>query len=219
METRRLGVALMLVLACVADWACDIPTTSYSIAFGYEPDAFELPSRAHATVGGALTLTERHLVEQTSRIEIDRAFSELAVSLSADDHAFWRVRVLKTLPPLSSRPRLRAAESLTLGFLGGAGNIGFDVVAAKAIDYAPTGADREVMIRAIGRAVGRVAVHEFIHQILGADFADNYTDHGSYEYGRIDRSAAFYGDLHWGPARPLLERRVGKRASPHPQLQ
>ena len=75
----------------------------------------------------------------------------------------------------------------------------FDLVAVKAVDYAPPDAGRQTIIEGIGRGVGRVAVHEFIHQMLGTAFADDYNDDGTYEYGRPDR--------------PSRSRRSGRRCS------
>ncbi len=67
----------------------------------------------------------------------------------------------------------RAGESLALGILGGTGAIGLDTVALNAIQYAPAEASRQAVLDGIGRGIGRVAVHELVHQILGAASAHN----------------------------------------------
>jgi hypothetical protein len=61
------------------------------------------------------------------------------------------------------------------------------MVASKATLYAPLDASRKTLIEGIGRGIGRVAVHEFFHQILGAEAVDNDKDEHSYEYGSPDR--------------------------------
>jgi hypothetical protein len=61
----------------------------------------------------------------------------------------------------------------------------------------------------MGRGIGRVAVHEFMHQILGASIGHDDTDSNSYEYGNPERRSQYYGDLHWTVALPLLEQRLG----------
>ena len=64
------------------------------------------------------------------------------------------------------------------------------------------------MVEAIGRGIGHVAVHEFAHQILNIGAVHNRDDERSYEYPSPDRSAQYYGDLHWTTARPFLERKL-----------
>jgi hypothetical protein len=59
----------------------------------------------------------------------------------------------------------------------------------------------------IGRGIGRVAVHEFMHQMLGVASAHNDSDPDSYESGRAERPSQYYGELHWTTALPALRRR------------
>jgi hypothetical protein len=99
-----------------------------------------------------------------------------------------------------------AGESLSFGWLGGSGGVSFDLVALKAIHYAPDGATRQMIIDGIGRGIGRVAAHEFAHQMLNSDAAHNEADENSYEYPSPDRASQYYGELHWTTARPLLEQ-------------
>ena len=42
--------------------------------------------------------------------------------------------------------------------------------------------------------------------ILNADAVHNKDDENSYEYPSPDRTAQYYGELHWTTARPLLEQ-------------
>jgi len=66
------------------------------------------------------------------------------------------------------------------------------------------------MIEGIGRGVGRVAAHEFAHEILGAVPLHNNLDESSYEYPSPNRAAQYYGELHWTTAGPLLRQKLGK---------
>jgi hypothetical protein len=194
-------------VACSADGSS---RSNRTIGFWFEADAFLLPPGAATRLGAPISKFEGQSIERTARSEIERAFTDLRLTLTADDDAFWRVKVVKTLPVrMNQRPA--AGESLLMGFLGGAGHVAFDFVAVSAIDYAPRDAARGSIVEAIGRGVGRVAVHEFTHQILGAAFADDYSDDNTYEYGRPDRPSQYYGGLHWSTAWPLLRDTVGTR--------
>jgi hypothetical protein len=121
----------------------------------------------------------------------------------------WRVEVLQSLPVRMNQQLPNAGESLALGVLGGTGAVGFDLVALKAIHYTPAGTSRQQVIEGIGRGIGQVAVHEFMHQILGADAVHN-DDQTSYECGSPDRPSPYYGELHWTTAWPLLHQKCGK---------
>jgi hypothetical protein len=162
-------------------------------------------------MGGSLEAHESDLIEQISRAEIDSAFSAFGLRLTTNHDAFWRVEVVESLPVGVVRQLPSAGRSLALGPFGGRGAVGVDMVASKAIYYAPVDAPREHVIAGIGRGIGRVAVHEFFHQILGAEAAHNDKDEYSYEYGSPDRQAEYYGVLHWSTGMSLLRRRFGTK--------
>jgi hypothetical protein len=84
------------------------------------------------------------------------------------------------------------------------------VATNNAIAYAPAGAARQTIIEAIGRGIGRTAVHEFAHQLVGSFSLHNTTDRSSYEYADL-RPEHFYGELHWGVALPRLQQQIGLR--------
>jgi hypothetical protein len=94
------------------------------------------------------------------------------------------------------------------GFLGGSGGVSFELIALKAIQYAPPGATRQIIVDGIGRGIGRVAAHEFAHQMINAGETHNPQDENSYEFPSPDRAAQYYGELRWTTARPLLEQRL-----------
>lgn len=177
-----------------------------SAGFWYSDKAFTLPGHAAATLGGRLTDRELASIEAVSRSEVQRAFDGLNIRVNDDPSAFWRVGVVESLPRRGPLPN--AGESMPLGWMGGVGAVSFELVALKAIQYAPDGASRQAIVEAIGRGIGHVAVHEFAHQILNTSAVHNKEDEQSYEYPSPDRSAQYYGDLHWTTARPFLEQKL-----------
>jgi hypothetical protein len=102
-----------------------------------------------------------------------------------------------------------AGVSYALGPLGGGGFLNFTTLALKAVAYAPAGASRDEIVAAVGRGIGRSAVHEFSHLILGVRPVHS-EDEDSYEFDSADRRSQYYGELRWAAARPLLERRLGR---------
>lgn len=100
-----------------------------------------------------------------------------------------------------------------MGPLGGEGTVSVRAVAAQAVHYAPPGATRAAIIEAIGRGIGRTAVHEFAHQILFGEPVPPSTDPQSYEYESSDRAEQYYGSVHWDTAWPFLVRKLGSSGS------
>jgi hypothetical protein len=213
MKKRVGAICVVIVVAVASAFACSrgrLVVATPTAGFWYNSGSFVLPFDAMNGSGGPLEDEEMESIEQLSRTEIERAFSKLRITITANHNAFWRLEVLQSLPVTMNQQRPSAGQSLALGFLGGTGAIGFDVVALEAIRYAPTGASRPRIIEGIGRGIGRVAVHEFVHQMLGAAAAHNDTDQDSYEYGSPDRPSQYYGELHWTRAWPLLHQKFGK---------
>jgi len=194
-----LAAALMVVAAGCA-------RRTPSAGFWYSDKTFALPAHAAARLGGPLTDGELASSEAISRREVERAFTGLNIRVNDDPSAFWRVGVVDSLPRRGPLPN--AGESMPLGWMGGAGAVSFELVALKAIQYAPDGASRQAIVEAIGRGIGHVAVHEFAHQILNTSAVHNKEDEHSYEYPSPDRSSQYYGDLHWTTARPFLEQKL-----------
>ena len=102
-----------------------------------------------------------------------------------------------------------AGETFAMGPLGARSVVDFTEVLMAAIAHAPSGTTRQQLVTGIGRGVGRVAVHELAHGILGAGAMDNQTDDHSYEYFTHNRRSQYYGELHWARAWPVLVERVG----------
>lgn len=174
--------------------------------FWYADGPLALTPDAARRLGGSLTGSELDEVKKVSRDEVERAFSGLNVQITDNPRSFWRVEVLQALRTGRMLPNV--GESMPLGMLGGLGSVAFDLVASKAIQYAPAGAARPTIVEGIGRGIGRVAAHELAHQILNADAVHNKDDENSYEYPSPDRTAQYYGELHWTTAQPLLEQKL-----------
>jgi len=180
-----------------------------AVGFWFEDGPYRFPTDVAARLGGPLNDAEVASIERLSQQEVERAFAGLKVTVTADHDAFWRVRVMPSLPTLKNQALPRAGESLALGMLGGTGAVGFDFVTFNAVQFAPAGASRQAVRDGIGRGIGRVAVHEVMHQILGVASAHNDSDPDSYESGRADRPSQYYGELHWTTALPLLRQKFG----------
>jgi hypothetical protein len=88
--------------------------------------------------------------------------------------------------------------------------VNFRTIALSAIHLAPPNASRQTIVDGIGRGIGRVAVHEFTHLILGPGVGHNTTERDSYEYGGTNHESLYYGDLGWTialqPPRRALKR-------------
>jgi hypothetical protein len=207
----RRSLRIFVAALAVAAHACRgrTTTTSPTVGFWYESSALALPSDVTDRLGGPLTDDESALVRQISAREIERAFSGLRLAIGSTRDAFWRVQVLQTLPVRFHQKLPTAGESLALGPLGGSGSVDLEVVSTKAIRFAPAGASRREILEGIGRGVGRTAVHELTHLMLGASTMDNRSDVDSYEYHSADRRSQYYGDLHWTAAWPLLHAKFG----------
>jgi hypothetical protein len=194
------------IVAVIASSAC---SRTHTAGFWFADGSLTLPEAVAVRLGGPLTDTEIASIEQRSRAEVERAFAGLTISLTASDRTFWRVAVLRSLPRGWHYELPHAGESRAMGLLGGTGAVGFDFVAFQAMHHARDKEARTAIIDGIGRGIGRVAVHEFMHQILGAAFAHNDRDANSYEYGNPERKSQYYGSLHWTSAWPLLQRKLG----------
>ena len=153
-----------------------IPTAG----FWYDDTVFAVPAQAAEKLGGLLTDADLETIKTISRAEVERAFAGFNIHISDDHAAFWRVAVVRSLRGRGPLPN--AGESIPLGFMGGSGGVSFDLVALKAIQYAPEGASRQTIIEGIGRGIGRVAAHEFGHRSSTPDSCMISDDENSYEY-------------------------------------
>jgi hypothetical protein len=161
-------------------------------------------------LGAPLPTGDLLLIESDARRELQVAFEHTRMQFTDAASPAFRVRVVPQ--PEHGRSFPAAGESRAFGGIRGNGTVNFDVVALGALAYADGSFNRQGLIRAIGRGIGRTAVHEFAHQILGPAGMDGTADPLSYEHGDL-RAEHFYAPLHWGPAAARLQQRIGLRQS------
>jgi hypothetical protein len=134
------------------------------------------------------------------------------VTVSSRRDARYKVVVLPTLrDERLIRGGTYAGESRAVAGFGGNGAVNFEYVANGAMLFSPEHAGRAAVIEAIGRGVGRVAIHEFLHQLLPKAPIDGSDDPRSYEGNTAAAPEGYFGDLHWGLAAPLLQDRLAPR--------
>jgi hypothetical protein len=150
-------------------------------------------------------------IESVARSELARAFDGLRIVLSNRRDARYRVQVVQALRDSRfKRDVWVAGESRALRGLGGQGSVSFSFLASGAVASAPEDAGRDFILEAIGRGIGRSAVHEFVHQLLPTTPIDSSTDLRSYEYRSAARREQYFGDMRWNLAWPLLYARFGR---------
>jgi hypothetical protein len=179
--------------------------------FWFEDVTFDLPRLRTAGYGGNPDSAEQQVIHDVARAEIERAFAGLRVAVSDNRKASYKIQVVQEFPPSPRAGFGIAGQSRGIAGLGGTGAVGFTVVGSLAVRHAPAGSTREAVIEAIGRGVGRSAVHELAHQLLPTAGLHDSKDEASYEFDNADRAAQYYGDMRWDLAWPLLVGRLGRR--------
>jgi hypothetical protein len=167
--------------------------------FWFERITFDLPA-----FGGPITPQEMELIASTASSELASAFHGLRIRFSDRRDARYHVRVVQNLGG-------GAGQSRGISRFGGGGAVSFQFLATGAVDYAPAGADRSLILAAIGRGIGRTAVHEFTHQLLPTSPIHDSTNARSYEFASAVRPEQYYGRMEWDLAWPLLRTRLGDR--------
>jgi hypothetical protein len=181
-------------------------------AFWFEPVTYGPAEAMTRRLGGPVSADELRTIAAVARAELIDAFAPLRIAFSEDREAMYRVRVVEDLKNrIAPRYPGPAGESRSVPGVGGEGALSFRMLVSNAVAYAPEGTDRGEMIAAIGRGIGRAAVHEFAHQLLGSAPIHESTDTTSFEYESAGRPEQYYGALHWTVAWPLLTARVGLR--------
>jgi hypothetical protein len=198
----------MWLLALIAPLGCASPAlqSRSQLGFWWEPVSY-----TSTLIGGALTEADLATIDGVARAEIAQAFADLPIALTDSREARYRIRVVQDVRDERNR-WLRmsvAGESRGSRHFGGAGSVNFSYFAAGATVFAPAGATRDEMIRAIGRGVGRGAVHEFAHVLL-PDVQIHTRDRDAYEYYAASRQEQYYGALRWAGAWPRLVERFGR---------
>ena len=204
---RSLTIAgLLATLASSCAWPDLIARRTIHAGFWFEPVSYESPR-----LGGRLTADELNTIAAVARAELMTAFDGFNISLTDRRDARYRVRVV---PEVRDKRMQRdvwvAGEARAAAGFGGVGAVSFLFLANGAMVYAPNDAGRAELVIAIGRGIGRAAVHEFAHQLLPKAPIHDSDDRQSYEYGSAARAEQYFGDMHWALAKPLLTRRIGR---------
>ena len=155
---------------------------------------------------------ELDTIDDTARAEIEHAFRDFEVSVTENRRARFRVVVLPELKDHRlRRTGSHAGESRAVSGFGGSGSVNFEYVANGAMVFAPDDATRAELIAALGRGIGRVAIHEFLHQLLPKVPIHDSRDVNSYEGNSPARIEGYFGDLRWDMAAPSLDARLKRR--------
>jgi hypothetical protein len=166
--------------------------------FWFEPITFESPE-----LGAPITAAEMTTIVSVATFELTSAFAGSRIRFSDRRDARYHVRVVQNLPAGG------AGQSRAITGFGGGGAVSFAFLAAGALSYAPSDTDRGDLMAAIGRGIGRTAVHEFAHQLLTTSPIHDSTNARSYEYASAARREQYYGTMEWDFAWPLLRKRLG----------
>ena len=160
---------------------------------------------------GRLSDADLHAIETLARAELSAAFRGLRVHVSDRHEARYRLQVVQDAQdPRFKRPVGVAGQSRAIAGLGGSGVVSFLFLASAAEGYVPEGSDRDRVVEAIGRGIGRTAVHEFTHQLLPKVQIHASRDDRSYEFASAVRPAQFAGPMRWDLAWPLLRKELGE---------
>jgi len=201
--------SMLTVAAAVAAWTLGTRAGQPDVhaAFWFDDVAFSA-----AELGGALPHEDIATIQQIADGEVRRAFSRLPVRFSSSREARYHVRVVQDVRDARFRREVRVAgQSRGMTGFGGQGSVSFSFMAGGAVAYAPDGANRASIIDAIGRGIGRAAVHEFAHQFLPHAPLHASRDRASYEFHSAARPQQFFGEMHWDLAWPILEARLGRQ--------
>jgi hypothetical protein len=172
---------------------------------------FEKVTFRSAVLGGKVTARDLDVIERVARAELTTAFAGLPIVISDRRDATFRVRVIQEVRDQRIRGNWGVAgESFAVAGLGGQGSVSFFFLASGAVATAPASMPREDVVQAIGRGIGRTAVHELTHLLLPQAPIHDSTDVRSYEYDSAVRDAQYFGEMHWDLARPLLAQRLSR---------
>jgi hypothetical protein len=205
----RIGSAAVAIVAILCVMLFRTARTGIDVGFWYEEFPFTFSAPTTAALGGPLTPAEIEAIKRTSRDALTHAVSGLKVAVTNSRQSPWTVAVHLSLEPRKGQKLPNAGETFAMGPLGSRSVVHFTEILMAAVAHAPEGTTREQLIAGIGRGVGRVAVHELAHGILGAGAMDNQTDDHSYEYFTHNRPSQYFGELHWARAWPVLVERIG----------
>jgi hypothetical protein len=197
---------LFALVALISTVACGSSRSAIEAGFWFEEVTFD-----STRLGGPLTAAEIATIELVARAELREAFRGLAISISERRDARYTLAVVQEVRDLRfRRPVGVAGQSRGITGFGGSGSVSFDFLANGAMAWAPDDAPRAALVAAIGRGIGRTAVHEFTHQILPTAPIHASRDEESYEFQSAARRAQYFGPMRWDLAWPLLQRKLAR---------
>ena len=206
----RQGLVIAIVLtagmaATAGYYAAGADAGPVSIRLWFDEVPFSAPR-----LGGGLDDHDRRVIERVALDEIRAAFAGLRLDVGLGRGGRYHVRVVpEVLDRRLHREWSVAGQSRAMAGVGGYGEVNFSFLASSALVYADDTATRDELVAAIGRGVGRAAVHEFTHQLLPRAPIHRSRDRDSYEYYSAGRPQQYFGTMRWSMARPLLEARLG----------
>jgi hypothetical protein len=201
-----LDVARVAVMGCGL-FLSSCASRAVELGFWIEPVTFASPR-----IGDPITGDEFQMLDRIARAEITNAFKDFDVTVTANRDARYKVAVTPQLKDWRlRRSGTYAGESRAIAGFGGSGAVNFEYIANGAMVFAPDDATREQVLAALGRGIGRVAIHEFLHQLLPKGATHDGKDRESYEGNSPALIEGYFGDLHWGIARPSLEARLTRK--------
>lgn len=192
--------------ACLVATGC--AARPVELGFWMEPQSFQ-----SSRIGDPITEPEFLTIDRIARAEIVAAFARYEVTVSANRAARFRVVVVRQLHDLRLRRRRasHAGESRAMAGFGGSGAVNFEYVANGAMVFSAEHASRETVLAALGRGIGRVAIHEFLHQLLPKSPIHDSKDPRSYEGNSAARVEGYFGELRWDIVAPWLQKRLKVR--------
>lgn len=197
-RAAAIGVLALAILAA----GCVARVRGTTAGFWFEPAAYV------SSAIGAITADDLVIIDDVARFELRAAFHGMNIVLSDRRDARYRVSVVQELRDRRLKREMSVAGvSTAVSGFGGSGAVNLSFLAAAALVYAPEGTSREAIIDAIGRGIGRVAVHEFTHQFLPHVPIHDSRDPATFEYGAANRPEQYFGTLRWGFAGPLVRAR------------
>lgn len=211
MSRQAIAIGCVLLIGTLLVWREAGRSRARGVEAGFWFEEIAYSSRS---LDGPITPQDLEQIAGVAWAELRRAFAGLELKLTGNRDARYRVRVVQKLRDLRFRREVSVAgESRAITGLGGRGAVGFDFMASAAIAYAPAEAGREAIVAAIGRGIGRAAVHEFTHQFLPTAPIHDSDEVTSYEYASAARPEQYYGEARWDLAWPLLQKRFAPRAA------
>jgi|SRR5687767_1646336 hypothetical protein len=197
---------VFLLVALISTVACGSRRSTIDAGFWFEAVTFD-----STRLASPLTTAEIATIESVARAELREAFRGLAISISERRDARYTLAVVQEVRDLRfRRPVGVAGQSRGIAGFGGSGSVSFDFLANGAMAWAPDDTPRAALVAAIGRGIGRTAVHEFTHQILPTAPIHASRDEESYEFQSAARRAQYFGPMRWDLAWPLLQRKLAR---------